>query len=92
MNYIVFSAADASQWGWKPQEGDEYLSTTDLVWRPHPLGGDSAFEVEEINRRPEHSVTTDLLVQMQSLRNEVIKLDIEVRSLKQELRIINPLS
>lgn len=84
MTYRIFTQAQAHSWGWKPKEGDEYYSTEVGDWRPHPLWGDSGFEVESLNRRPEHSVITELLVRVQTLT-------LEVQNLRQELRIINPL-
>jgi hypothetical protein len=77
----------------------DLVSGTASVWSSLPLYlgagwiGSALDRMErKINRRPEHSVVTDLLVQMQNLRNEVLKLELEGKSLKQELRIINPLS
>lgn len=84
MNYWLFTQAQAHEWGWKPKEGDEYYSTEAGDWRPHPLWGDSGFEVEALNRRPEHSVITELLARVQAL-------NLEVQNLRQEIRIINPL-
>lgn len=84
MNYWLFTQAQAHEWGWKPKDGDEYYSTEVGEWRPHPLWGDSGFEVEALNRRPEHSVVTDLLVKVQSLT-------LKLERVEGELKVFNPL-
>lgn len=91
MNYIIFTQAQAHDWGWKPKAGDEYYSLEAGEWKPHALWGDGSFEVEALNRRPEHSVTTDLLVRLQAIHLHVERLKLENDGIRQELRIINPL-
>ncbi len=81
--YTIFSAEEAKREGLMPQEGDEYFSVHDGIWKPIPPN-DSAFEVEPLNRR-EAAIVGEQLSDNQQLANDVERLTIQVSQMRIEM-------